>query len=212
MTSKSPDSKRPKIARLTIGSLDDSSLTVVAQYNPKEIELARTVPWQKHNSDNTPEAKRKKPAPGSDVEYTGGEGRTISLELFFDGFEGEKSVLKQLLDLDEMACPRDAASTKSELKRPHQCVVVWGAYSDMVKEPPTGANPGKLTRPEEEKSMRPLRCVIDSLTVKYTMFSANGVPLRATANVKLREASVKVETAPDVDRAKELANRRHDVG
>jgi hypothetical protein len=200
MSSKATSKSPPRVARLTIGSLDNPTLTVIAQYNPKEIELARTVPWQKHNSDNTPEARRKKPAPGSDVEYTGGEGRTISLELLFDELETGKSVLKQLLDLDEMATPRDASSTKTELRRPHQCVVVWGAYADLEK----------AQRPKEEKAMRPLRCVIDSLTVKYTMFSSDGVPLRAMANVKLREASVKVETTPDVNRAHELANLRYE--
>ena len=202
MPSTTESSSRPRIARLTIGSLDKPDLTVVAQYNPKELELARTVPWTKHNSDNTPEARRKKPAPASDVEYTGGEGRTISIELLFDGFESDRSVLKQLLDLDEMATPQNAASTQSELRRPHQCVVVWGSYAEL--------NPRTKERPEEERSMRPLRCVIDSLTVKYTMFSEQGVPLRATANVKLREASVKVETQPQVDRGKELATLRYD--
>ena len=203
MPSKTSDD-RPRIARLTIGSLDDSKLTVVAQYNPKEIELTRTVPWQKHNSDNTPEARRKKPAPGSDVEYTGGEGRTISLELLFDSFETKKSVSKQLLDLDEMATPRDASSPKGELKRPHQCVVVWGTYAEL--------NEQTRERPESERAMRPLRCVIESLAVKYTMFSAEGVPLRAVANVKLREAVVKVQGDVGDDRAKELANLRYDGG
>ena len=199
MNKTSPSSAH--IARLSIGSLDQPSLTVVAQYNPKELELARTVPWQKHNSDNTPEARRKKPAPGSDVEYTGGEGRTISLELLFDGFETNTSVLKQVLDLDEMATPRDATSTKTEMKRPHQCVVVWGTYAELGK---------KGERPKNEQAMRPLRCVIDSLTVKYTMFSASGVPLRAVANVKLREASVKLPDEGEASYAEDLSKRRYD--
>jgi len=195
-------SSRPQIARLTIGSLDDPKLNVVAQYNPKELELARTVPWTKHNSDNTPESRRKKPAPGTDVEFTGAEGRTISLELLFDGFENNRSVLKQVLDLDEMATPREATSTKSELRRPHQCVVVWGTYAELDKR--------TRERPETELAMRPLRCVIDSLTVKYTMFSEAGVPLRAVANVKLREASVKLPEEAEDTRAQDLAARRYD--
>jgi hypothetical protein len=32
------------------------------------------------------------------------------------------------------------------------------------------------------------KCVIESLSVKYTMFSDQGVPLRATCTVKLKEA------------------------
>jgi hypothetical protein len=34
------------------------------------------------------------------------------------------------------------------------------------------------------------RCVIESLSTKYTMFSDDGVPLRATCTVKLKEADV----------------------
>ena len=199
--SKKPASNVPQIARLTIGSLDDSKLAVVAQYNPKELELARNVPWQKHNSDNTPEARRKTPAPGSDVEYTGAEGRTISLELLFDGLESNQSVVKQMLDLDELATPRDAASPKTDMKRPHQCVVVWGTYAELDK---------KNKRPEHEQALRPLRCVIESLTVKYTMFTPSGTPVRAIANVKLREASVKLPNDAEETRAKALAKLRYD--
>jgi hypothetical protein len=36
--------------------------------------------------------------------------------------------------------------------------------------------------------MRPFPCVIESLTTKYTMWDANGKPLRATCTVKLKEA------------------------
>ena len=34
------------------------------------------------------------------------------------------------------------------------------------------------------------KCVIESLTTKYTMFSDTGAPLRATCTVKLKEADV----------------------
>jgi hypothetical protein len=38
--------------------------------------------------------------------------------------------------------------------------------------------------------MRPLRCVIESVATKYTMFDRQGTPVRATCTVKLREAGV----------------------
>ena len=34
------------------------------------------------------------------------------------------------------------------------------------------------------------RCVIESLSTKYTMFDDKGAPLRATCTVKLKEADV----------------------
>ena len=32
---------------LTIGSVDDTGLEVKAQYNPKELPVSQSVPWQK---------------------------------------------------------------------------------------------------------------------------------------------------------------------
>ena len=57
--------------------------------------------------------------------------------------------------------------TKEEERRPHHCIVTWGD--------------GGLPR---------FDCVIESLSIKYTMFSEAGIPLRATCTVKLKEADV----------------------
>jgi hypothetical protein len=58
----------------------------------------------------------------------------------------------------------DPTSPDETLRRPHMCVVTWGTTVPTFK------------------------CVIESLSVKYTMFSDQGVPLRATCTVKLKEA------------------------
>jgi hypothetical protein len=52
-------------------------------------------------------------------------------------------------------------------------VVVWGAGG-----PPTDVLGGG-----------PFRGVIESLQTKYTMFLPNGTPVRATCNVKIKEAA-----------------------
>jgi hypothetical protein len=36
--------------------------------------------------------------------------------------------------------------------------------------------------------MRPFRCVIESLSVKYTMWDHGGMPLRAVCTIKVKEA------------------------
>src|SRR3954471_20187834 len=41
--------RRTRTEKLAIGSLDDEHLTVAAQYNPKEIQLEKQIPWQSHN-------------------------------------------------------------------------------------------------------------------------------------------------------------------
>ncbi len=158
----------PARAKLTIGSLDDPKLEVSAQYNPKEIDLQRTVGWKSLNPRNVPHHRRHD-EDANDLEYTGGEGRTLSIEMLFDGFETNTSVEPQMEALDQLATSRNPQlkAANHELRRPHQCVVVWGV-----------------------KGMRPLLCVIESLAVKYTMFDADGMPLRGVATVKVKEAAI----------------------
>jgi contractile injection system tube protein len=175
----------PARAKLTIGSLDDPKLEVSAQYNPKEIELQRSIGWKSHNTHNVPHHRRHEQetaALESDLEYTGGEGRSLSIEMLFDGFETQTSVEPQMEVLDEMATSRDPQTTNAthDQRRPHQCVVVWGA-----------------------KGMRPLLCVIESLSVKYTMFDSDGRPLRGVATVKVKEAAVSRVTYNSLDTQKD---------
>ena len=159
-------------AKVIIGSLDGGP-SVEAQFNPKELEVTRSVPWSKTNEANKSNSKQKQ-TQGIHLEFTGAEGRSLTLELLFDGYEptGGRSVdvVQKIKDLETLASVREPGSKKEELKRPHRCVLVWGSV---------------LPR---------FNCVIESLATKYTMFSPAGVPLRATCTVKLKEADV-VSTA-----------------
>lgn len=162
--------------KLTIGSLEDETLTVQAQFNPKEVQLDRQVPWGEHNvRDNRP-VRWRGDTNEHDAEYTGAPGRTLTLELLFDHYELEDTPAKPrsvepILDaLDEMACVTDPSGDDDD-RRPHHCVVTWGAGSGM-------------------QGLRPFRCVIESISSKLTMFDRDGTPVRATATVKLREAHV----------------------
>jgi hypothetical protein len=100
----------------------------------------------------------------------------MSVELLFDDYEGGPhggsgvhGVVTNVAKLNEMASVMEPGSTDENKRRPHRCVVKWGA------------------------TIPTFRCVIESLSTKYTMFSDAGVPLRATCTVKLKEAdSVKM--------------------
>jgi hypothetical protein len=142
---------------VSIASLDDGTI-VKAQYNPKELQVDRSVPWTKHANKNT--------TGGLQLEFSGADGRGVSLELFFD--ESEKlngSVLGSIEALETLAKIRVPGSPKDEEKRPHHCVLVFGAIY-----------------------AKPFKCVIESLSTKFTMFNQAGLPIRATVNVKLKEA------------------------
>jgi contractile injection system tube protein len=164
-----------KGARLSIGSLDNPNLSVEAQYNPKELQLDRPVPWAKHNltvEGSSAKARREnQDAAKADrgllhLEFNGAESRTIALDLLFDEVETEATQLLQrnIAKLDEMSRVIDPFSEKEDKRRPHFCVVAYGG------------------------TLRGFRCVIESLSVKFTMFDRKGDPLRATCTVKLKEA------------------------
>ena len=146
----------PPGAKISIGSLDDPGLSVDAQYNPKELQIDKTVPWQKHN---------KSSATGLQMEYTGAEGREMTLELMFDGYEEQESVRATVAIIEEMATEEVMPNGE---RRPHHCVVAWGEVM--------GGADNKF------------KCVITQISTKYTMFSLDGMALRATVTVKLKEA------------------------
>jgi hypothetical protein len=164
----------PASAKLTLGSLDDKGLTVSAQYNPSTLEVQMNVPWKK------PEAATKtggQSGGGSssgkplEVEFTGAEGRSMTIEMMFDGMEekGRKVDVKGMVEkITKMATVIDPESNDEQKRRPHHCVISWGS-----------------------KGLPKFECVIESLTTKYTMFSSEGEPLRATCTVKLKEAKMK---------------------
>jgi hypothetical protein len=161
-------------ARITIKSADDPTdeNTVIAQFNPKELEIKRTVPWSKPAETSKKNAKKKE-EPGIHLEFTGAESRTMTIELLFDAYEqnAEKpfvdDISKQVATLEKLASVRDASpSAKEESRRPHLCMVTWGGTFG-----------------------KGFSCVIDSLSTKYTMFDSDGTPLRATCTVSLKEAN-----------------------
>lgn len=159
----------PKGGTISIGSLDDGGLTVDAQYNPKELQIDRSNTWHKTNPANNKDPSKDK-SNGINLEFTGAEGRSMSVELLFDGYETGSSVAGKLKVLNKLASSRDPESKDPKLRRPHLCVMTWGA----------------MTWGEDNNTFT---CVIQSVSTKYTMFSEAGEPLRATCTVKLMEAT-----------------------
>jgi hypothetical protein len=149
-------------AKLKIVSLEDPLVTVVAHFNPKEVAVDRSVPWQKQ--------KKKGPA---DLEFTGGEPKTMSFELLFDGFETNTSVQTEIEKLHKLTDMVPA------LKRPPKVKVIWGTPADGAERSHESAGGG----------IPSFQAVIESVAVKYTMFTPDGKVVRATANVKFKEAA-----------------------
>jgi hypothetical protein len=157
----------PAKEKLTIGSVDVSSLHVEAQYNPKELQIDKHIPWTKANQSN------KTNDEGIHLEFSGAEGRTMTVEMLFDGYEKNESVTPKIKVLEDLASVITVSGEKEDERRPHRCTISWG------------------------KELPRFDCVIENISTKYTMFSSDGVPLRATCTVKLKEATaVSAKKAP----------------
>jgi hypothetical protein len=145
----------PPATKLTIIGLDNG-VTVVAAWNPKEVAVDKSVPWTK-----SPESKSDQP----EMQFSSGEGRSMSFELFFDTYEMGTDVhalhVAPLLQLAMVMDP-DGAEDK---KRPTRVKVLWGT------------------------TLPPFEGVIESIGTKYTMFLPTGIPVRATCTVKVKEAN-----------------------
>lgn len=152
-----------KLKIICVEGADDGK-SVAAQFNPKELAVDKSVPWQKQK-------KAKNPA---DLEFTGAEPMTMSVELMFDGYESGESVqgtVNQVLSF---------ASVDEGLKRPPKCKVIWG---NATGDSPTG------TSGETTKDVPEFTGVIESVATKYTMFAKDGSVLRATVNLKFKQAN-----------------------
>jgi hypothetical protein len=145
---------------------------VTAQFNPKELQVDREVPWNPTGDQENPtnSKEKSKKSGGIDLEFTGAKGRSLTLELLFDGYEKSggdgwtADVSGEVGKLEHLASIRNPEEKVEEKRRPHWCVVNWGT------------------------TLQGFRCVISSLSTKYTMFDPDGTPLRATCTVKLMEA------------------------
>jgi hypothetical protein len=98
-------------------------------------------------------------APGF-LNYLGFEPARMSFELLFDGVDQSKSVQPSLDTLHRLS------SVDNALHSPPKVKVTWGSA--------TGGMPT-------------FNGVIEAVSVHYLKFAGNGVPLRATATVKVIE-------------------------
>ncbi len=149
--------------KLSIYSLEGTRMVVTAMYNPKELQVDKFVPWMK-----APTSKGDRPS----LEFSSADGRVMSFELMFDGYETGTNVHTSFVEnLMKLAYVQDPNGPEDK-KRPPKVAVKWGE--------------GKL--PE-------FQGVIESVSAKYTLFLPDGTPVRASCRVTIREAghlSVKV--------------------
>ena len=104
------------MAKLRITALEGRHQAEVfeAQFNPKEIEVDRTIPWLYHRL-----------VPGV-LQYLGFEPARMSFELLFDGVEQSKSVQPRLDTLHRLS------SVDDTLHSPPRVKVAWGSAAGAM--------------------------------------------------------------------------------
>ncbi len=111
--------------------------------------------------ERTP-AKGAKTSPKA--EFIGADPRKVQMELLFDDWEGTGNLVKDIEKLLSWMEPTDQSLSKN---KPHARLLKfqWG----------------------ENRSLQTFLGYISTVTVKYTLFKHNGVPVRATASLTMEE-------------------------
>jgi len=136
----------------------------VCMFNPKEYTFSKQNQWSEKNA---------KHQSVSHMEFGGGSPATLKLQLFFDTYEAHdfdgvhvragddvRQYTKGLWDLMKISEQNKNRATNT-CEPPH-CRFEWGRLWSF-------------------------EAVIDSLSQKFTLFKADGTPLRATVDVSFRQ-------------------------
>jgi hypothetical protein len=139
-------------------------------FNPGEYSIAKNNKWE-------PKANKSGNVPK--WEFAGGDPRQMTIELFFDSYLPRKGVstgdvrtrTNQLFKF--MMIDPALKGSKSKMGQPPKCRLVWGQDSKFHFD-----------------------CYIISCTIRYTMFNENGIPVRATAQLSLKEVADPDDLSP----------------
>jgi hypothetical protein len=159
--------------KFVIGTIHGRMIEVEAQYNPREVARSAAASWHAH--PNTSGRQSKAGDNYRWLEYGTTEPRSLTVELTFDGYESSTSIAPVVEKLESLTIPVDMRSRTISERRPQICVAVWGVQK--------------------------LRCVVQSVATKLTMFHASGEPLRATCTVVLKEVDAVAMMDADGDRS-----------
>ncbi len=150
-------------------NLNPTTLVLEVQFNPTEFTLNKGV----HIAEI--------PIPGLDspiLQFVYGQTETLTLDLFFDttdaGVSDNAVPVTTLTDQFYQLVKID-----SQTHAPPICRFTWGGHNF----PGSNMYGNGATQNRENG----FDCLIESVRQRFTMFSTQGVPLRATLTVTLRE-------------------------
>ena len=140
---------------------------IPVQFNPTQISFSKGVQLGEI------------PIPGLDcslVQFVRGQNETLSMDLFFDSTEngmgpGATSVTEYSDQIYQLV------KIEPDSHAPPICEFIWN-----TKFPGTN-----ISEEMGNQKRNSFKCVMESVRHQYTLFNPEGVPLRATVTVSLRE-------------------------
>lgn len=149
------------LRKAVLTALDPPNGDVTFQYNPTKYQVAKAIQWK---------AGDQKAADAPPLEFVAGKGRTVTMELLMDDYEGKdedgkpaQTVVDRVEQLNKFTLV-DAGNAKDAAKaRPPRVMFMWANKHSQFK------------------------AVIQTLNVTYTLFHEDGRPARATVSLTLQE-------------------------
>ena len=159
------------------GGLTDA---VEVRFNPTEYTLNKSAQIAEVN------------IPGLDspiLQFVRGQTETLSLDLFFDstedGMDDNAKPVTELTDQFYKLIKIDGAT-----HAPPVCFFSWGS----------GFPGQRLYQSTGSQLRNGFKCVVESVRQRFTLFSPQGVPLRATLTVSLKEYKTLAEQMAEMNR------------
>ena len=141
---------------------DNPALVVPCLFNPKELSVEKSNQF----------AEVAIPGLSSPIyQFVRGNARSVTMDLFFDTYEegtDVRSFTDRITGWDAGSMlsklpdgPKGLMDIDSELHAPPVCLFIWGAFI--------------------------FQCIIERVSKRFTMFLPEGIPVRATLSVTLKE-------------------------
>jgi Contractile injection system tube protein len=147
---------------VTKGSLETTEgekITVKFNFNPKEYSISKSNTW------SAAEANRGSDTPP--LHFGGGQPKQLKLQLLFDTFEAGTDVRRDYTDnlfkMMEINPKLPEGGTTKTTGSPPKLKFSWGTVWSFF-------------------------CYLESLSVQFTLFLADGTPVRANADLGLKQA------------------------
>ena len=162
---------------------DNPALVVPCLFNPKELSVEKSNQFAEVNIPGLPSPI---------LQFVRGNARSVSMDLFFDTYEKGTDVREytdQITGWDAGAMfsklpqgPKGLMDIDSDLHAPPICLFIWGAFI--------------------------FQCLIERVSKRFTMFLPEGIPVRATLSVTLKEyREVEVQVKEIATQSADLTKR-----